>query len=293
MSRGPARVNESVIVPGSSAEAVLERVRIAVRSFEGYAVSSPTAMVVQFARTARSLGGRRTHTCTVTAVNEPHRLVVTIAGELDADHLVAIRAAITGRSTESARAMEVASFSRPATTPPPSSASGFQPPADWLVGGVPAAPVVPSPSSSPSVSGWAPPSDEQHTILRPSTPPVPSSVRHTAAPPVAVPTAWLTDGRRIRITGVALLGRHPSPRPEDGPAVELVAIDDEALSKTHLAIRHDAGRVWVEDRHSTNGTSVLDGLGRPVALPAGERTLVELPVTLLIGDGHVKLEWAS
>lgn len=290
MSRSTSSVNESITVAGSSSKAVLERVAIAVRSIEGYALSTPTADQVQFARSSRGLAGRRTHVCTVTAVNEPHRLVITIAGELDREHLTVVRAAITGRSMEDARALEVDSFGpqhSAGASPVTSTPGGFQPPADWIATGGPG--LLGPPPGPGAVS--TPPEVEQHTVMRPV--PAPASPPPAAMPTVRLPVVALSDGRSISLQGTALLGRNPSARnPSEGAAL-LVPIDDDALSKTHLLLQHDAGRVWVEDRNSTNGSSVLDGLGRSVLLPPGERTSVQLPVTLLIGDTQVWLRWSD
>lgn len=62
------------------------------------------------------------------------------------------------------------------------------------------------------------------------------------------------DGTEIEVETMVIIGRDPAPLADDG-AHEIVPIaDDLLLSKTHLAFGRDAtGRLWMEDRHSTNG----------------------------------------
>jgi pSer/pThr/pTyr-binding forkhead associated (FHA) protein len=67
----------------------------------------------------------------------------------------------------------------------------------------------------------------------------------------------IDDGTVVDIDGVVLIGRAPRPSGNDAD-VRLITIDDphRTVSKSHLAIGVTDGVVWVEDRHSTNGTAV-------------------------------------
>ncbi|MEA5454697.1 RDD family protein [Sinomonas sp. JGH33] len=67
-----------------------------------------------------------------------------------------------------------------------------------------------------------------------------------------------SDGRRLTLRGPVLVGRNPAAY--DGETFQqLVSIDDpgRSVSKTHLTVWAEHGRVWVQDRKSTNGTTVV------------------------------------
>ena len=99
------------------------------------------------------------------------------------------------------------------------------------------------------------------------------------------------NGQVIRLARtVVVVGRNPVARESDaGP--QLVALDDpgHSVSKTHFACGDDERGVWVEDRNSTNGTSVTDRRGRRATLTPGRRTRVAVDVTITFGDRHVVL----
>lgn len=70
-------------------------------------------------------------------------------------------------------------------------------------------------------------------------------------------------GRRFPISGEAIIGRGP------GCAIPLA---DDYVSAQHARVYERAGRLWVEDLRSKNGT-LLNGqrLRRPASLRAGDR----------------------
>ena len=86
------------------------------------------------------------------------------------------------------------------------------------------------------------------------------------------------DGASAVITGTALLGRNPSPKPQE-TADQLLDFADmgRSVSKTHLHLQADPNGIWVTDRNSTNGSAVVTPQGlreelepaRPVLAPAG------------------------
>src|SRR5690625_2427530 len=89
----------------------------------------------------------------------------------------------------------------------------------------------------------------------------------------------LSDGRELG-PGVTLVGRAPRPRPDE-QVDAVVAVADERVSKTHLTVRVEAGRVVVVDRASTNGTTVHPAYGGEHTLDPGE------PYELTPGSGVV------
>jgi pSer/pThr/pTyr-binding forkhead associated (FHA) protein len=70
-------------------------------------------------------------------------------------------------------------------------------------------------------------------------------------------------GREFLVSGEATIGRAPECA---------IVLSDDCISAHHARIFQRAGRHWVEDLRSTNGT-LLNGhrLRRPAALRAGDR----------------------
>ena len=266
MPKAARRVDESLVVSGSSARSITERVEIAMRGIDGYVITRPSPDIVQIAKVVRRLASRRTQICTVTVVSEPQRLVVALHGEIDDDRLESLKAAILGSSIEGLRDYDVSSFAVPAVTQPPAAA--FEPSSDWFV-----TPIVP-------------PVDSDHTVMRPA------SMSPVAATQTAKRTLALSmsDGRRFELTARMLIGRDPAPREGDDGAC-LVKLDDDAVSKTHAAFGRQGDSVWVEDRGSTNGSVLVDESGRHVALIPGQRVLLIPPATVVIGDTTISAIW--
>ena len=92
------------------------------------------------------------------------------------------------------------------------------------------------------------------------------------------------DGRRASLGLLILVGRNPAAAPDEF-AAQLVAVGDDSrsVSKTHLALGCDERGAWVVDRHSTNGTAVIEAGGR-MRCPPGERVYLRLPATIRFGD---------
>lgn len=80
----------------------------------------------------------------------------------------------------------------------------------------------------------------------------------------------LDDGVEFELSGTALIGRQPKAAPGEDVEI-LVQLHDVArsVSKTHLGLHWDGKQLWVEDRHSANGTTVLDPGGTWQALQPG------------------------
>lgn len=114
---------------------------------------------------------------------------------------------------------------------------------------------------------------------------VPTPVDRTRMTPAAVAVIRLEfdDGRTLEVAGAGLVGRDPSP--EVGESVEhSVSMEDTtmSLSKTHLGFGVVKGVLWVEDRHSTNGSAWEYQTSRQ-SLVAGERTEVPTGATIHMG----------
>lgn len=85
------------------------------------------------------------------------------------------------------------------------------------------------------------------------------------------PALHLSDGRRIRLDALVVIGRDPSPPAGDQQSVIVAVGGDRMVSKTHLALGVDSdGVVWIEDRHSTNGV-VVTRHGRDHTMTSGAR----------------------
>lgn len=168
-----------------------------------------------------------------------------------------------------------------------------------VVGGRPPAGAAAPPSwaSAPSATS----SDAAPAMPAAEPPPsasVPSAASSDAAPatPAAEPQpapggprVRLSDGRELA-PGTTLVGRAPQPRPDEH-ADALLAVTDERVSKTHLTVRVEPGRVVVVDRGSTNGTAVHEPDGGSRPLPPGEpyevtdgQVVVLGATTLIVGE---------
>lgn len=100
------------------------------------------------------------------------------------------------------------------------------------------------------------------------------------------PVVTFSDGRRHVVLGTLIIGRDPASLPtDDYPILVAMGDEDRRVSKTHLAVgRSDAGQLWVEDRHSTNGVLVTPEDDTAFALDPGRRTGIEPGTTLLFGE---------
>lgn len=153
---------------------------------------------------------------------------------------------------------------------------------------------LPPPGAGTEPPGWAgPPSAASADGAGPAAEPAaaPSGVPEVAGPQPGGPRVRLSDGRELG-PGVTLVGRAPRPRPDEHVDA-LVAVGDERVSKTHLTVRVEEGRVVVVDRGSTNGTVAHPTDGTTRALSPGEPhelsdgdALVLGGTTLTVGEVH-------
>jgi hypothetical protein len=80
----------------------------------------------------------------------------------------------------------------------------------------------------------------------------------------------------------AVIGRDPAPT-EELPGAARIAFADASLSRSHLVVGPSARGVWITDRHSTNGSSVLVH-GTFMTCRPGIRVEVPVGGTVLFGD---------
>lgn len=94
-----------------------------------------------------------------------------------------------------------------------------------------------------------------------------------------------STGENVTVSGAALVGRNPVAEP--GEYVDqLVAIFDptKSVSKTHLEVGQEAGRFWVSDRFSTNGSVVRQPDADPRRCDPGKRYFVARGTRVDIGE---------
>ena len=99
------------------------------------------------------------------------------------------------------------------------------------------------------------------------------------------------SGEALELGPFCLLGREPVARDGDPPAI-FVRFDDVKLSvsKTHIAYGVDERGLWVMDRNSTNGTTVIEPSGRRVPCAPGAREYLEVGAQVQIGQRRLTVE---
>lgn len=100
-------------------------------------------------------------------------------------------------------------------------------------------------------------------------------------------TLEFAGGRQLDVERTILIGR--SPRAERTTAAALpvlfpIASEGHAVSRTHLKISVEGGRVLLEDLNSTNGTAVVASSGEVVALHPGQPAVLSDGMTVTLGD---------
>ena len=181
----------------------------------------------------------------------------------------------------------VPGISRPAATPPttaPTTPPTMSAPSPGLVDRVPASVrPIPAPGADASSDDDEDPGDVERTRMVPDRGvPEESTPRGTGLEPSAMLHLW--DGRRLTLTGTALIGRNPMARDGEPEPTHRLTLDDptRSVSKTHLQVGVDDVGVWVKDRGSTNGT-VASWEGARIQCPAHELTRVPLGARVAFG----------
>lgn len=136
-------------------------------------------------------------------------------------------------------------------------------------------------------------------VAAPLAPPSAPARRARAAQPAASPrpsaarALLVVDGRvGGPIDGGVVVGRNPTAADGERP----VAIADlgREISKLHLALRVDAaGRVWVEDRHSTNGSTLVRADGVSVRLVPGAAQQLGAGDVVRLGSHTVAVQFVT
>jgi hypothetical protein len=106
-----------------------------------------------------------------------------------------------------------------------------------------------------------------------------------------VPVLRVDSGEVLELGPFCLLGREPVAR-DDDPESTLIRFDDPKLSvsKTHMAYGIDRQGLWVMDRNSTNGTTVIDPTGRRLPCAPGNRQYVTPGYQVQIGQRRIVVE---
>lgn len=303
---GAGRVVHSTFdVPGLSASQASARVEAAMQADEEYRGGPLGPVAFQYVRTYRPtwalvlaivtapflglglllLFVRRTESCSISVVTSSRGVLVTVAGHLLPGRLERLQAIAEGDHALHPSPTEgAAAPSSPGRAGGPSMVPAF--------GAAPAAAIDPPPARVPAFQGAS----------APAPAPVPA---RTAAPAPAVPAATfdgdtvarrprpparpaagpasaaarfglrLPDGSVVPVDGPLVLGRNPRPVEGVPAGAQRLALDDPArqVSATHALVVAEGGDLWVEDLHSTNGTTVRAD-GRAVALQPRTRVRV-------------------
>jgi hypothetical protein len=257
---GGVRVDESRHVPGRSAQEVSDQVRSVVDALPAHrcvTLSTGTHTVVRTFRPRFRVLTTATEVCTITVTEAPLGVVVTTIGALLPQTRQAVERALTARPVASSPAVEGADAS-----PAASRRASPDPPA-------------PAPALPPQP---------------PPPPPVPQG-----APRVVPVELRLPDGRIVPLRGTTVVvGRQPVGRAgEEAPRLVAMADETRTVSKTHFACGYDERGLWVEDRGSTNGTTVTDGTGQSADLPPHRRIRVPGDVTIVFGDQRATVSGAG
>ena len=101
-----------------------------------------------------------------------------------------------------------------------------------------------------------------------------------------LPLLRFSDGSSATLETPIAIGRNPSPAIGQRRQV----VDDSSVSKTHLTVMAEGGRVWIADLHSTNGVDLCEPNAIPVRLQPGERRAVERGATVKFGDSWFTIE---
>ena len=94
-----------------------------------------------------------------------------------------------------------------------------------------------------------------------------------------------STGESVTVAGSGLVGRNPSMQP--GEYVDqLVPIFDagKSVSKTHLEFGQEAGRFWVTDRYSTNGSVIRQPDTEPRRCDPGRRYFIARGTRVDVGE---------
>lgn len=193
---------------------------------------------------------KRTESCTLTVADGPTGALVTVGGRMATHDLERVRSWLVDPGAVSVvdeGSMPAAASEPDAPTPEPDA---------------------PTPLPVPRPIATAVPDDAGHTAARPGR-------------SIPQPRVRFDDGHTVPVDPAIFVGRDPAlPDSHSVGSAALVRVPAPCMSvsKTHLAVRFIDGCLWVEDLHSTNGTSVRSVTGEQVPVPPGS------PVPLAVGS---------
>lgn len=131
---------------------------------------------------------------------------------------------------------------------------------------------------------WSPP----ERLLKPDVNPIEDleATRIVRQPPGA--PRWVlqfSTGESVTVSGTGLIGRNPLPEPGEY-FDQLVSIVDpgKSVSKTHLEFGQAAGKFWISDRYSGNGTVVREPDSTPKRCDPGKRYRIVRGTRVSIGE---------
>jgi uncharacterized protein affecting Mg2+/Co2+ transport len=94
-----------------------------------------------------------------------------------------------------------------------------------------------------------------------------------------------STGESITVSGTGIVGRNPKPEPGEYFDHAVVIVDPgKSVSKTHIEFGHAAGKFWVSDRFSGNGTRVREPEGTERYCEPGRRYSVARGTRVSIGE---------
>ncbi len=229
---------------------------------------------------------RRTETCMVAVVDQPTGALVTVGGSLRGEQLSALRSVLRAPAPTT-----------PVTSSPPTGVSipvrtwPSQPTPPVL--GVPAV-VLPEPPDPLQVETVVP----RPGAVEAFEPPVDETVMglvdiRALARASSSPRLVFDDGSQVTVSDRLLVGRDPAVVDPGDVASTLYQVLDagRSVSKTHFAVGVLDGRVWIEERGSTNGTAVIQETGPARALELGDRAWLDDGVSVQFGDRTATLRW--
>lgn len=311
MPRAGRAVDESISCRGLTGSEVRHLIVERVGAENGYRVVGVGADRFHFARSVRPrwatiLGWstavtgvgllfllvRTTETCSAVLEEDHSGVRVRLTGRLDGPLYDELRSTVSSASRGPVVVPPIvpttaATAAQPVVVPGPEP-----PPVPLSPEPVPEVQLPPSPSlgAVPPLAAYPP---QPGGDTDPSRSLVAARSDVTLTPVAGQALGWLLefdDGTRIPLDGPILVGRDPALAPDDPPETVLAQVEDpgRSVSKTHLVVGLDAGRVWVADRHSTNGTFIVDPQGSVAPVPAGGRTEVPRGCTVAFGDVRMR-----
>lgn len=146
-------------------------------------------------------------------------------------------------------------------------------------------PPVPPAGAQPAPDAGSTPSGETATLFASSLPGLP--VPEAQSRPVAG-VLHPSSGGRVVVDRPVVIGRAPSAsrvRGDQLPRLLTVPSPSHDISRTHVQVAPDDGRLTVTDLNSTNGTILVDPGGRRSELAAGETVPLEHGSVIDLGDG--------